>query len=426
MNKQRSMQSILATLVASLTLCLVITIIVLVPAQAGTTIVVTTTDDELNTDGDCSLREAIKAANTDSIISGCPAGNGADTIVLPSGTYRLTTGLTEYITIESELILEGAGSATTIIDGEKLSGVFYTSGPLTATISGVTIQNGQILGSGGGGILNTGPLMLVNSVVISNTASSGGGIYNQDGNLTLMNSTVGNNSASTGGGGGIYNKSGAVTLINGTVSYNHADSFIGGGISNQYGGTLILINSTVSQNNARTVGGITADDESPITLINSTIYSNTMTSFSAPGGIYSAGTVNIKNTIIAGNTKAGGNPSDCFATLTSQGYNLIQETTNCTIIGDTTGNQTGVSPSLGSLEDNGGPTLTHALLAGSPAIDAGNPSGCTDHIGNQLVTDQRGFPRAIDGDDNGSVICDIGAYELWEPSHWVFLPLVQR
>jgi CSLREA domain-containing protein len=96
MNRKRNTQShpALFALITFLTLCLVTTTIFIAPVQAGTTITVTTTNDELNTDGDCSLREAIEAANTDSTVSGCPAGNGTDTIVLPSGTYKLTTGLT--------------------------------------------------------------------------------------------------------------------------------------------------------------------------------------------------------------------------------------------------------------------------------------------------------------------------------------------
>jgi predicted outer membrane repeat protein len=187
-----------------------------------------------------------------------------------------------------------------------------------------------------------------------------------------------------------------------------------------------LVNSTVSSNVAATAGGgIYTHYNGTVTLVSSTIVSNTA-GFAGGGGITYGGTINVKNTMIAGNTKAGGSASDCSATLTSQGYNLIQDTTGCTITGDTTGNQTGVNPNLGPLGNNGGPTLTHVLLFGSPAIDGGNPSGCTDHTGSTLTSDQRGFPRAADGDDNGTAICDIGAYEFWVPSDWTYLPLIQR
>ena len=93
-------------------------------------------------------------------------------------------------------------------------------------------------------------------------------------------------------------------------------------------------------------------------------------------------------------------PDDCYGFLHSSGYNLIETTSNCTIFGlggDLTGNVTGQDPLLGPLQDNGGPTQTQALLADSPAIDAGDPSGCTDDLGAALTTDQRGFPRPVNG-----------------------------
>lgn len=114
---------------------------------------------------------------------------------------------------------------------------------------------------------------------------------------------------------------------------------------------------------------------------------------------------NAANSIISGNIDNSPDAShpDCSGTLLSQGYNLIGDTSGCFIGGDISGNLTGVDPLLGPLQDNGGPTFTHALLPGSPAINAGNPAGCTDHLGNSLLTDQRGMPRV------GR--CDMGAYE---------------
>jgi hypothetical protein len=97
--------------------------------------------------------------------------------------------------------------------------------------------------------------------------------------------------------------------------------------------------------------------------------------------------------------------SDCGGTLTSQGYNLIQDTSHCTIAGNANGNIVGVDPHLGPLQDNGGATNTQALLPGSPAIGAGNPHGCVDANGNALLTDQRGAPRPA------GARCDTGAYE---------------
>ena len=115
----------------------------------------------------------------------------------------------------------------------------------------------------------------------------------------------------------------------------------------------------------------------------------------------------VHNTIIAGNLADGSGP-DCIGALASSGYNLIEDTSDCTITGDLAGNIVGADPRLGPLQNNGGATDTHALLAGSPAIDAGDPNGCTDATGALLTTDQRGAPRSSGSDPR----CDIGAFEF--------------
>jgi len=128
------------------------------------------------------------------------------------------------------------------------------------------------------------------------------------------------------------------------------------------------------------------------------------------GGTYSPGGLTLANTLIGSNTDATGGGTvhpDCSGSVTSEAYNLIANVTGCNISGDTTGNITGVDPMLGPLQNNGGSTFTHALITGSPAIDAGNPGGCRDHEDNLLTTDQRGFTRP--GGSTG--LCDIGAYE---------------
>jgi hypothetical protein len=118
----------------------------------------------------------------------------------------------------------------------------------------------------------------------------------------------------------------------------------------------------------------------------------------------------MRNSIIAGNrdhSPTGTQHPDCSGAITSEAYNLIESTTGCAITGNITGNLTGASANLGPLQNNGGQTLTHALQAGSPAINAGTPTGCIDDDAAILDTDQRGYVR------NGR--CDMGAYEFNSP-----------
>jgi len=237
-----------------------------------------------------------------------------------------------------------------------------------------------------------------------------------NGTLTINNSTVSGNSAPEYGGGGIGNN-GTLTINNSTVSGNSAGhgsqsvavnyqalslpSGFGGGILNN--GTLTINNSTVSGNSAigspgGAGGGIWSNNRT-LTINNSTISGNSASG--TIGGIdNSSGTATLQNSIVANNL--GGN---CGGTMTSNGYNLSSDGT-CSF--KSTGDLNNTDPKLGPLQDNGGPTHTMDLLSGSPAIDAGNPGGCTDGQGHLLTTDQRGMPRPDREDKSG---CDMGAYE---------------
>ena len=244
---------------------------------------VTTTDDELNTDGDCSLREAIQAANTDTAVDACFAGSGADTIVVPAGTYLLSISVfedaPEYdnqqgdLDISSDVTIQGGGAATTIIDGaglDRQTGGARVLQIITGQVylSGVTIRNG--FDDGGGGIANNGALTLTNSTIANNGAAIvGGGIANS-GNLAIYYSTISSNS-SAGWGGGIHSGSdGTLTIAGSMISDNHASDF-GGGIRND--GPLTISNSTIRNNRADDGGGAIAN-LGILTLTNSTISSN--------------------------------------------------------------------------------------------------------------------------------------------------------
>jgi CSLREA domain-containing protein len=305
--------------------------------QEGADIKVTIFEDaKTSSDGECSLREAIIAANTDKP-SGkkkheCAAGSGADTIILASGTYTLT---------RTDAGNEDASQTGDLDITDDLTIIVKDSDGVTA---GATII-------GDVGFQDRIIHILSGQVTISNVAITGGNV--------------------PGDGGGIYN-SGTVTLTNVTVSGNTA-SASAGGIYNE--GTLTLNNVTIADNVAVEGGGVV----------------------NAPVGL-----LEFRNTIIARNV-----PGDCSGTVNSLGYNLDFDG-SCVNAG-VNGDITSENLNLGPLWDNGGNTLTHELLDGSPAIDAANPAvpGSGDNACE--ATDQRGISRP------GGPACDIGAYEVEDP-----------
>jgi CSLREA domain-containing protein len=329
----------------------------LLSSQAlGAVIAPNTFGDDNGGSGGCSLREAVLSANTDSAFGGCPAGAGADTIPIGDGTYVLSIppGTTGDGSLEGDLDVAGpltithTGLVPAVIDGNGIDRVLHVLPTGNLTASGLTIRNGRTTQSGAG-IRNEGGLNLSDATLTGNetTASFGGGIANAEtGSLTLTNVTISGNRSENDSGGLDQGPDGQANLNNVTITGNTADTDANGG------------------------GG---------------------------GGLMAKGTVNLRNTIVAGNRDlsapgVGASP-DCGGSPTSRGNNLIGDRTGCGFA-PRGGDLTNVKALLGPLANNGGSTLTHALLAGSPAINAG-AKGVTS-------ADQRGVPRKAP---------DIGAYE---------------
>lgn len=387
---------------------------------------------------DCSLRGAVLTAN---------AHAGADTVNVPAGTYGLSVlGAAEDaaasgdLDILGDLVVQGAGAATTVIDGNGIDRIFHTDptgAGITVEIKDLTVQNGAttlisfVLANGGairngtpftaaantggtltlsdcvvkgsatprdgGGIASVGSLTLLRTVVTGNSGSNGGGIAQEDGgSLTITDSTVSDNQASQGGGlfTGYFSITAnpLVTITGSTISGNRAAGS-GGIFYNR--GSIALVNSTVSGNQSAGIGIFGGFGTA--TLRSCTITGN---------GYYGvSGNATVSNTLIAGNN--GGN-GDCSGTLTSTGYNLIQNAAGCTVGGSQTGNVIGQDPQLAALTDNGGPTRTHAIAQGSPALDAASPNVPGSGGFACEATDQRGTARP----QPTSGRCDIGAFEL--------------
>jgi CSLREA domain-containing protein len=352
-------------------------------AVAGSTDLVVTKTADTNDgacDADCSLREAIVRANSPS---------GADSIVVPPGTYRLTiTGTNEDFAATGDLdIRRGVtirgeeGARATIIDARGIDRVFHIPFQNTSTPFTVGIYSMKVTGGGASNI--------------------GGGIFHDAQGATLFvgRSNVSGNQAGegSGAGGGIAAPRGPLNVAESTISDNRAPGGQGGGVfigGTPSSGPTTIKNTTISGNQSRFGGGV--DTYDPVTITDSTVAFNTAQQ--PGGGLHVSGgpgPYTLKNTIVSNNTSDFASFKNCDRTdfVVSEGNNL-ERGTSC---GFTEPTDKNADPELGPLENNGGNTNTHALLQGSPAINAGGDP--------YEETDQRGVARP-QGISN-----DIGAFE---------------
>jgi CSLREA domain-containing protein len=342
---------------------------------------------------ECTLREAVTIATNGDTVTFAPSLAGG-TITLGS-PITLTKNLTiDGSDLSSHVQVSGNDSvrvfrvenATVAIDHLDIRNGYADIGggidtfSCTLTVSNITFSDNNA--DDGGAINNNhATLHVIDSSFVDNDAAAfGGAINNHYGTATIVGSTISGNTALTGGG--LVNNTGYLTVTNSTLYGNTGTAYTGGLFSygdTGYEGTLWVRNSTISGNSSPIGGGI-------INGVNNTLY--------------------MWNTIVA-NSLSG---VDCTndGAIAANVNNLIEDgTCSPAVTGD---------PQLDPLADNGGPTHTMALGDDSPAIDAGDDATCEP-------TDQRGFSRPIDGDGNGTAVCDIGAYEKGA-AYAVYLPLV--
>jgi CSLREA domain-containing protein len=414
------------------------------------------------TGGNLTLRDVVISGNTTGNGFNNPTGHfggfgGFGGGILGQGTLTMIDCV-----VTNNATGNGGTGGSSGGSGGRGAGIYFAPG--TLTMRNVLITANRTGNSGGpsggnsgyGGGLWTGgdffpqqnTIVDMENVVISNNstgnnistgdAGGGGGYYIHQGIVTLRNTTVSNNRTgnanpngnslgTTGSGAGIFNN-GVLTIINSVINGNSTAPGTGGGSIVTGGGisshnSLTLINSTVSGNSvvgdSSIGGGVFVFNIAK--LINSTITGNTASNNNGSGVTGgSSGNITVANTIIAGNGPGGNGPDvgGSFFTpvFTSQGHNLIGNAdgvTSFNVTGDQIGNSGApLNAQLGPLANNGGPTSTHALLAGSPALDAGSNALATDGA-NPLTIDQRGAPRIADSADaDTTATVDIGAYEL--------------
>jgi hypothetical protein len=378
--------------------------------------------------GELSLRNSLAIA---------AANPGRDTIVFHYSLFGSPIEVTAgQLSISSDVNIVGPGADLLTIDAGGNSRVLNVSSAVDASIYGVTITGGYTEFNGGG-IYSEGNLVLERVVVTENRADGnvspwggGGGIYQRFGSLAIYESTIEYNTAtvvaSNDTGGGIYVVETTLVMKNSTVS-NNEGRWVGGIYVENANANII--NSTISSNSSEGYGGglgvydVTGLPSSNVTLTNATVAFNDggslLVNYDGGGGIWvQAGgpIVTLVNSIVAGNYNDHGVVDVTGPFSTASKFNLIGAIDGSTGLTDSSNlNGTASSPldaRLAPLGAYGGPTKTHALLSTSPAIDAGSNEKALDAWGSPLAADQRGASRFVDWDLDLDVKVDIGAMEL--------------
>lgn len=396
--------------------------------------------------GECTLRAALE--EVDGLYQGYygPPDTDLHTISVPAGTYYAYSELG----VGGNVVINGAGQGSTIIMAQGDRVMSLGSGT-TAAINDVTITNG--LAASAAGIFNSAELTLTNVAVTNNTATTNdGGAIRNFGTLTLDHVIFSGNHAEQHAGA-IENVdgSGAILTITDSTFYRNksndlTDTYTGGAIQNGSGCTLNVKRSKFEGNSAPYGGAIYNDGTALIT--NVTFYNNKGTGTGGAGGaaIYNNGTAHISlwSATIAANESTtpaaltnsgtidvmahtilvenpGGDCNGASGTVLSEHHNMSSDPSGCSILADPS-DQVMTDAKVLAPADNGGPTETMALASDSPAIDAG---GTCMSEGSPLLTDQRGYPRTVDGDVDGTATCDMGSFEA-PPPYQLWLPLIVR
>lgn len=430
------------------------------PVVQAATINVDSSIVAIANDGKCSLPEAMFNANNDNRMFNaygeCAAGVGPDTINLPGGMFTLQSayggsafyGDNGLPPVTGAITINGNGATIERDANAPKFRILSVAGSGDLKLNDTTISNGDTAVTGGGlYVYINGKATVTGSTIFGNSAYRGGGIHGKLATVAVVSSTISGNTATSSQGGGIAHNLGTLTILDSTISGNTAATY-GGGIANLHGGVVTITGSTIRGNTANSSGGV-YNIGGTVNFVNSTITDNTASN--SGGGVHNfGGTVSFESSTVTGNSAnqfgggllvihalaateirrsvfsgnsalhgdevyrtigadpvivddynvfghAGADSASAFGNFTpgSSDFNAAGDAGNVPLAGI-----------LASLDNNGGPTFTHNLVPGSPAIDFAPSAACAGEL------DQRGYGRPADGNGQASANeCDSGAVE---------------